>query len=86
MVHATALLLRAIRIVIGLYFAATLSSPESFCVLFAIPSEQTVELKWLMLTHTKDDSCGISLVKHVCVLFFGVNVFDVDFRVQSNNQ
>ena len=40
--------------IIGFYFAVTLSSPESFCVLFDITSEQLVELKWLMLNkHNK---------------------------------
>ena len=35
------------RLIIGLDFAVTLSSPDSFCVLFDITSEQTAELKWL---------------------------------------
>ena len=53
-------LLRATKFIIGLDFAVTLSSPESFCVLFAIPSEQSAQLKWLMLKNTKDDS-----IRHV---------------------
>ena len=36
------------KFIIGFDFAVTLSSPESFCVLFDITSEQLVELKWLM--------------------------------------
>ena len=36
------------RPIIGLDFAVTLSSPEPFCVIFDITSEQSVELKWLM--------------------------------------
>ena len=43
----------AIRFIIGLDFAVTLSSPDSFCVLFDTTSEQTVELKWLGLNTDK---------------------------------
>ena len=39
----------AIKLIIGLAFAVTLSSSDSVCVLFEITSEQLVELKWLML-------------------------------------
>ena len=35
------------RLIIGRDFAVTRSSPESCCDLFAIASEQTLELKWL---------------------------------------
>ena len=42
---------RETKFVIGFDFAVTLSSPESFCVLFEITSEQAVELKW-HLYHT----------------------------------
>ena len=38
---------------IGFDFAVTLSSPDSSCVLFEITSEQSVELKWLMLNKHK---------------------------------
>ena len=41
-------MLRVIKLIIGLDFAVTLSSPDSSCVLFDITSEQFVELKWLM--------------------------------------
>ena len=34
-------------------FAVTFSSPQSCCTLFAMASEQTVELKWLMLNKHK---------------------------------
>ena len=45
---------RETKFIIGFDFAVTLSSPESFCVLFAIVSEHTVELKWLILNkHNK---------------------------------
>ena len=48
---------RETKFIIGFDFAVTLSSPESFCVVFDITKEQLVELKWLMLNkHTKDDS------------------------------
>ena len=41
-------LLRAIKFFIGLDFAVTLSSPDSFFVPFEIISEHSAELKWLM--------------------------------------
>ena len=44
----------AIKLIIGRYFAVTRSSLESCCSLFAIASEQTVKLKWLILNkHNK---------------------------------
>ena len=39
----------AIRLIIGRDFAVTRSSPESCCNIFAMASEQTVELQWLIL-------------------------------------
>ena len=39
----------AIRLIIGRDIAVTRSSPESCASLFAIVSDQTVELKWLVL-------------------------------------
>ena len=44
---------RETKFIIGSDFAVTLSSPESFCVLFDITSEQSVKLKWLMLNKHK---------------------------------
>ena len=41
------------KFIIGFDFAVTLSSPDSSCVLFDITSEQSVELKWLMLNKHK---------------------------------
>ena len=46
-------LLRAIRFIIGLDFAVTLSSPDSFCVLLDITSEHSAELKWRVLNKHK---------------------------------
>ena len=46
----------AIKLIIGLDFAVTLSSPQSCCNLFDIASEQTVELKWLILNKHNNDS------------------------------
>ena len=46
--------------IVGLDFAVTLSSPESFCVLFDITSEHSAELIWLILNKHKDDS-----IRHV---------------------
>ena len=39
----------SIRLIIDRDFAVIRSSPESCCNSFAIASEQTVELKWLIL-------------------------------------
>ena len=44
---------RETKFIIGFDFAVTLSSPESFCVLFDITSEHSAELKWLMLNKHK---------------------------------
>ena len=44
---------RETKFIIGFDFAVTLSSPASSCVLFDITSEQSVELKWLMLNKHK---------------------------------
>ena len=53
MVRATAPL-QQVRLSIGRDFAVTRSSPEFCCGLFAIASEQTAELKWLILNkHNK---------------------------------
>ena len=63
--------------------------PEFLCVLFDITSEQSVELKWLMLDRHERWS-----IRHVwnfpwslCqrVVFFGVNVLDLDFWVQIDS-
>ena len=43
----------AIRLIIGLNFAVTLSSPDSSCVLFDITPEQSVGLKWRMVNKYK---------------------------------
>ena len=42
-----------LHLIIGLDFAVTLSSPDSSCVIVDITSEQSVELKWLMLNKQK---------------------------------
>ena len=44
---------RETKFIIVFDFAVTLSSPESFCVLFHITPEQSVELKWVMLNKHK---------------------------------
>ena len=44
---------RATKFIIGFDFAVTLSSPDSFCVLFDITSEHSAELKWPMLNKHK---------------------------------
>ena len=44
---------RETKFIIGFDFAVTLSSPESFCVLFDITSEHSAELKWPMLNRHK---------------------------------
>ena len=40
---------RETKFIIGFGFAVTLSSRDSFCVLFEITSEHFAELKWLTL-------------------------------------
>ena len=80
---------RETKFIIGFGFAVTLSSRESFCVLFDITSEQLVELKWLMLKQTQKMipfiTCEVSLGQYVCELVFGVNKFDLDSGVQINS-
>ena len=80
---------RETKFIIGFNFAVTLSSPEPFCVLFDITSEQLIELKWQMVEQTQkmipSITCEISLGQHVCELVFGVNVFDLDFGVQIDS-
>ena len=75
--------------IIGFDFAVTLSSPESFCVLFDITSEQYVELKWLNVEQTQKMIpfiiCEVSLGQYVCELVFGVNVFDLNLGVQIDS-
>ena len=44
---------RETKFIIGFDFAVTLSSLDSSCFLFDITSEQSVELKWLMLNKHK---------------------------------
>ena len=48
-------MLRAIKLIVGPDFAVSLSSPDSFCVLFDTLSKHSAELKWLML-YAKDGS------------------------------
>ena len=44
---------RETKFIVGFDFAVTLSSPESFCILFDITSEQLVELKTANVKHTQ---------------------------------
>ena len=71
------------KFVIGFDFAVTLSSPESFCVLFDITSEQSVELKWLMLKKHKKMialiTCEFPLVS------MSASWFDLDLGVQIDS-
>ena len=80
---------RETKFSIGYDFAVTLSSPESFRVLFDITSEHSVELKRLMLNKHKKMipfiTCEISLGQYDCELVFGVNVFDLDFGLQIDS-
>ena len=80
---------RNTKFIIGFDFAVTLSSPESFCVLFEITSEQSVELKWLMLNkHTRwfhSSRVKFLLVSMSARWVFGVNIFDLDFWVQIDS-
>ena len=80
---------RETKFIIGFDFAVTLSSPESFCVLFDITSEQLVELKRLMLNKHKrwfhSSREKFPLVNMSASWFFGVDVFDLDFGVQIDS-
>ena len=84
---------RETEFVIGFDFAVTLSSRESFCVLFDITSEQLEKTEIANVKQTQKMipfiTCEISLGRYVCELVFGVNVFDLDFGsklILSNNQ
>ena len=75
---------RETKFIIGVDFAVTLSSPESFCVLFDISSTRLVELKMANVKQTQKMipfiTCEISLGQYVCELVFGVDVFDLDLK------
>ena len=80
---------RETKLLIGFDFAVTLSSPESFCVLLDITSEQLIEMKWLMFNKTQKMipyiTCENSLDQYVCELVFDVKVFDLDFGIQIDS-
>ena len=79
---------RAIKFVIGLDFAVTLSSADSFVFFFDITSEHSAELKWLKLKNHKMIpfiTCEVSLGQHVFQLDFGVNTFDLDLGVDIDS-
>ena len=46
----------AVKFIMGRDLAVTRSSPDPCCILFAITSEQTVELKWLIFKNSTNDS------------------------------
>ena len=86
----------ALRFIIGLDFAVTRSSPESCWDRFAIISEQTVELKWLMLNnlnkwfhssrvkfHFVKMSASWFLVSMYLIWILGVQVISVEQPVKS---
>ena len=81
---------RETKFIIGLNFDATLSSPESFCVPFHITSEQSVELKRLMLNKHKwwFITCEISLGQSAS--WFLVSMYLIwilgSKLIRSNNQ
>ena len=83
----------AIRLIIGRDFAVTRSSPESCCTLFAIASEQLVELKCLILNKHKrwfHSSCVKFPLVSMSASWFLVSmyliwIFGSKF-IRSNNQ
>ena len=79
----------AIKLIIGLDFAVTLSSPDSSCVLFDITSRTICRTEMANVKQTQKMipfvTCEISLGQYVCELVFGVNVFDLDFGVQIDS-
>ena len=82
-------MLRVIKLTIVLDFAVTLSSPDSFCVLFDITSEHSAELKWLMWNKHKrwfhSSRVKFHLVNMSASWFFGINVFNWNFGVQIDS-
>ena len=89
---------RETKFIIGLDFAVTLSSPDSSGVLFDIPSEQSVELKWLMLNKHKrcfhssrvkfplvSMSASWFLVSMYLIWIFGSNLIRSKNPVKSNS-
>ena len=77
---------RETKLIIGFDFAVTLSSPESFCVLFDITSRQLMELKMADVEQTHKMipfiTCEISLCQYVCDLVLGVNVSNLNPGIQ----
>ena len=91
-------LLRAIKFIIGLDFAVTRSSPDSFCVLFDITSEHSAELEWLMLNKHKrrfhssrvklplvSMSASWFLVSMYLIWILGVQIDSIEQRIKSNS-
>ena len=89
---------RETKFIIGFDFAVTLSSPECFCVLFDITSEQLVQLKWLMLNkfnkwfHSSrvkfplvSMSASRSLVSMYLIWIFGVQINSIEQPIKSNS-
>ena len=85
---------RETKFIIGFDFAVTLSSSESFCVLFDIISERLIELKWLMLKQTQKMipfiTCEISLGHSMSASWFLVSMYLIwilgSKLIRSNNQ
>ena len=67
----------------------TLSSPDSFCVLFDITSEQSAELKWLMLDKNKrwvhSSRVKFLLVNECATCFCVSKICDLDFLVHIDS-
>ena len=85
-------------IAVGLDFAAILFSSDCSCILFAILSvqpnklkflAQQRELKWLMLNKQRSlfpfVTCKINFGQNVFELMFGVNVPDLNLRIQIDS-
>ena len=82
-------LLRAIKFIIGLDFAVTLSSPDSFLRSFRHLFRTLCRTEMAKVKQTQKMipfvTCEISLGSHVCELVSGVNVFDLDSGVQIDS-
>ena len=91
-------MLRAIKLISGLHFALTLSSPDSFCVLFDIASRLLMELKWLMSNKHKrwfhsprvkfplvSMSASWFLVSMYLIWFFWVQIDSIEQPIKSNS-
>ena len=80
---------RETKFIIGVDFAVTLSSPDSFLCSFWHHFRKLCRTEMADVKQTQKMiplvTCEVSLGQHVCELVFGVNVFVLDFGVQIDS-